>query len=277
MLYDAHNHLQDARLDAERDALLQQLPAAGLTEAVVNGSDEEDWELVAQLARTQTWVRPSFGLHPWYVKDRSPQWQTRLQHWLQLFPEAAVGEIGLDRWIENPDLPAQIDCFRWQYQLAVEQQRPMTLHCLRAWGLLDEQLCQLPPAPRGFLLHSYGGPAEMIPGMAKRGAYFSLSPYFGHARKAQQRAVFQAVPLDRLLAETDAPDMWPPAELNPHPLTANGQPLNHPANLIVSYRLLAEIRQMPLENLIEQIAQNHQRLFGPSASAHALTSAQPEL
>ena len=108
MLYDAHNHLQDHRLDAERAAILQQLPQTGLAEAIVNGSAEDDWDDVALLARAHSWLRPSFGLHPWYVKERSPQWQERLRHWLTLFPEAPVGEIGLDRWIIDglkPDDP----------------------------------------------------------------------------------------------------------------------------------------------------------------------------
>ena len=51
-----------------------------------------------------------------------------------------IGEIGLDRWIDNPDIPAQLECFRWQLALAAEQDRPATIHCLRAWGMLEEVL-----------------------------------------------------------------------------------------------------------------------------------------
>jgi TatD DNase family protein len=70
------------------------------------------------------------------------------------------------------------------------------------------------------------------------------------------------VPLDRLLAETDAPDMWPPDELNPHPLkSADGTSLNHPANLRVSYELLAQVRGMPVDELQAIIAANYAALF----------------
>lgn len=262
MLFDAHNHLQDTRLDAVRDEVMQLLPKLGTAEVVVDGSAEDDWEDVAVLARSHPWVRPSFGLHPWYVKERSPIWQQHLRDYLHAFPNAPVGEIGLDRWIENPDIEAQIECFRWQLELTTDLDRPATIHCLRAWGLLDEQLRSLRLPSRGFLLHSYGGPVEMIPSFVKLGAYFSLSPYFGHARKAQQLATFAAVPLDRLLAETDAPDMWPPDELNPHPLQHEGKPINHPANLRVSYELLAKVRGMDVAELTDQIAENYQRLFG---------------
>lgn len=261
MLYDAHNHLQDPRLDTEREAIMQMLPATGLGEAVVNGSAEDDWEDVARLARAYPWVLPSFGLHPWYVKERTPAWQERLRDYLMAFPKAPVGEIGLDRWIENPDIDAQIECFRWQLELATDLHRPASIHCLRAWGLLDEQLRTLRLPERGFLLHSYGGPVEMIPGFVKLGAYFSISPYFGNARKAQQLVTFKSVPLDRLLAETDAPDMWPPDELNSHPLLHDGKPINHPANLSVSYDLLAKVREMPVEELVGLIEENYRRLF----------------
>ncbi len=262
MLFDAHNHFQDERLDALRHGLESSLPAMGVTEMVVNGSSEEDWEAVAQLAAAHSWIRPSFGLHPWYVRERTAHWQQTLTRYLHAFPKAGVGEIGLDRWIENPDLEGQRECFSFQLQMARELNRPATIHCLRAWGWLEEMLRAQPVPECGFLLHSYGGPVEMIPGFVKRGAYFSLSPYFGHARKAAQLETFKSVPLDRLLTETDAPDMWPPDELNLWPLQQEGKPINHPANLTVSYDLLAQVRGLSVEELTQQIAENYRRLFG---------------
>jgi TatD DNase family protein len=262
MLYDAHNHLQDDRLDPWRDDIIAMLPQTGLAEMIVNGSGEDDWPAVAELARQHAWVRPAFGLHPWYVKERTPQWATTLRQFLVDHPHAVVGEIGLDRWIENPDIEAQLECFRTQLALAVELDRPATIHCLRAFGLLEETLRSTPLPRRGFLLHSYGGPAEMIPSFVKLGAYFSISPYFDHPRKAAQFAVFKAVPLDRLLTETDAPDMWPPEEMNPHPLhTTDGKAINHPANLSVSYELLAHLHGIPLAEMQDLIAANYNALF----------------
>lgn len=239
------------------------MPGTGLGEMIVNGSCEEDWPQVAELARRLPWVRPAFGLHPWYVKERSPAWLTALREHLEAHPQAVVGETGLDRWIENPDIEAQIECFKAQIALAVEFDRPITIHCLRAFGLLDEVLRSVILPRRGFLLHSYGGPVEMVPGFVKLGAYFSISPYFGHPRKAAQLATFASIPLDRLLAETDAPDMYPPPELNPHPLAdAAGKTLNHPANLVVSYDLIAQQHRITREATEEAVATNFARLFG---------------
>jgi TatD DNase family protein len=189
--------------------------------------------------------------------------QDRLGFVLDAVP-AAIGEIGLDRWIENPDLPLQEKTFREQLRLAALRELPVSIHCLKAWGRLDEILREEPLPGRGFLLHSYGGPPEMVAGFAKLGAYFSLSGYFAHERKARQRETFQVVPRDRLLLETDAPDMWPPEAWNDHPLIdpPTGKPLNHPANLAAVYRFAATFLGLDVETLAIQLEQNFCRLFG---------------
>lgn len=261
-LFDAHNHLQDGRLAPFLNDILRQVPALGIACAVVNGSAEDDWEAVAVLATEHAWIKPSFGLHPWYVKGRSAGWKDALCSFVERFPNAAIGEIGLDRWIDEPQIESQVEAFRWQLELAAKLNRPVSIHCLKAWGLLDQTLRSTPLPDRGFLLHSYGGPAEMIPGFAGLGAYFSLSPYFIHERKSAQREVFKSVPLDRLLAESDAPDMWPPDAVNPHPLRDKaGHSLNHPANIELSYRVLTELRGVPLDVLAPQLERNFHQLF----------------
>ncbi len=138
------------------------------------------------------------------------------------FP-SAVGEIGLDRW--KPDLPyaGQEEIFLAQLQLAAERNLPVSIHCLQAWGRLHELLRDHPRPARGFVLHSFGGPAEMIPAFAKLGAYFSFPGYFLHERKLRQRETFKHVPPDRLLIETDAPDQLLPAEKILHPLADAGR------------------------------------------------------
>lgn len=259
MLFDAHNHLQDERLDPWREEIVAGMAASGIGEMIVNGSCEEDWPQVAELAWKHAWVRPAFGLHPWYVKDRGPEWLERLREHLVAHPRAVVGETGLDRWIENPDVEAQVACFRAQLALAVALDRPITIHCLRAFGLLEEVLRSMKLPRRGFLLHSYGGPAEMVPGFVRLGGYFSVSPYFAHPRKSAQLATFAKIPLDRLLAETDAPDMWPPPEVNPHPLSAAD--VNHPFNLSVSYDLIARLHDLSREETEKAVAENYRRLF----------------
>jgi TatD DNase family protein len=262
-MIDAHNHLHDARLAPHRAEILANLASLGLERAVVNGTRESDWAAVSALAAEQPCVLPSYGLHPWYVRERSLHYLDTLAGLLDANPEAAVGEIGLDQWIEGHDLADQSEVFRAQLALAAARERAVTIHCLRAWGPLWEILRTEPLPAHGFLLHAYGGPWEMTRGFLDCGAFFSFNAYFLHERKAAQRDVFRRLPADRLLVETDAPDLAPPPECNAHPLTDSAlRPINHPANLDLAYRTLAELRGVSLEEWKSQVRVNFGRLFG---------------
>jgi TatD DNase family protein len=278
MFCDAHNHLQDDWLAPHLDAIAAECARLGIGAMVVNGTAEADWARVAALAQRFPFVRPSYGVHPWDVAGRSPQWADALRARLLAEPRAAVGEIGIDRWIlesaRPEDLPPgqlppsplaeQIEVFLAQLALAVELDRPASIHCLQAWGKLEELLRSRPLPRRGLLLHAYGGPAEMVPGLAQLGAYFSFNGAFLAERKTRQRAAFRAVPAHRLLVETDAPAMAPPAPWLTHPLppSPEGKPVNHPANLAAAYEGLAQLRGVPLEQLTAQVQENFSRLFG---------------
>jgi TatD DNase family protein len=262
-LYDAHNHLHDERLGgATVAALLDACGPVGIARMVVNGSCEEDWPAVLALARAHPQVLPSFGYHPWYVGERTPEWLANLARCLEAVP-SAVGEIGLDRWKPGLSYDAQEEVFVAQLRLAAERELPVSIHCLQAWGRLFDLLRAGPRPARGFLLHSYGGPAEMVAPLAKLGAYFSFPGYFAHERKTRQREAFLRVPGERLLIETDAPDQCLPDALNEFPLRdpRSGKAVNHPANLGAVYRFVAELRGEPLEKFAEQVEKNSLRLF----------------
>lgn len=276
-LYDAHNHLQDGWLAPYLDRLAEELPALGLRGAVVNGTCEDDWEEVAALGRRFAWVRPSYGLHPWDAGNRSAGWLDRLRARLAADPAAGVGEIGLDRWIlddARPDDPRlaglrrapldeQGEVFIKQLSLAAAENRPVTIHCLQAYGALEGVLRHVNTPERGFLLHAYGGPAEMVATFAGRGAYFSFNGSFLDARHAAKREAFRRMPADRLLVETDAPAMPLPAAHARFalPSSPSGSPVNHPANLAATYAALAELRGVSLDALAAQVEENFHRFF----------------
>jgi TatD DNase family protein len=262
MWFDAHNHLQDSRLAGKADVWLPALENLPIGRAVVNGTSESDWHAVAALAARHPWVIPSFGLHPWKVGAETHHWVSVLKDFLTAHPTAGVGEIGLDRWIQPHDLPAQIRVFKTQLELAAELERPASIHCLRAWGALHEILSQSRLPACGFLLHAYGGPVEMIRDFESLGAYFSFSPAFLHPAKAGKRNLFLRISKDRILVETDAPDMAPPLEINPFPLDdGKEQALNHPCNLRTAYEGLAGVLKMDLAELRQLVRCNFQRIF----------------
>lgn len=259
--YDAHNHLQDERLKPRWTAIWAGVQSESICRMCVNGSCERDWPEVLRLAQRYPTIDPSFGYHPWYVKERTAEWRENLVYYLDRIP-SAIGEIGLDRWIKDYDFPAQEEVFIWQLRLAAERDLPASIHCLKAWGRLLEILQSERLSSRGFLLHSFGGPVEMIPALAKLGAYFSLPGYFSHPGKERHRAAFRQVPRDRFLIETDAPDQLPPPERILYPLEdARGKPINHPGNLRAIYNFAAGLLEVPIDELTAQVAENFQRLF----------------
>ena len=260
--YDAHNHLQDDRFGGRQSELLAACEKVGVARMVVNGTCESDWPQVLSLAQENKTVLPSFGYHPWYVYKRTPDWQKNLGKFLDAVP-GAIGEIGLDRWKPGLSYENQEEVFLAQLQIATKRNLPVSIHCLQAWGRLLELLQNHPRPQRGFVLHSFGGAAEMIPSLAKLGAYFSFPGYFLNERKLKRREIFKQVPPDRLLIETDAPDQLLPDDENHFPLVgADGKPLNHPANLVAVYPGFAEFLGAKTESLVARVEENFLCAFG---------------
>lgn len=258
-LQDAHLHLQSPRLMAESDAIIKQAQDAGISQMVVNGTSPADWHAVSELARRYPEIIiPSFGLHPWKTPELVAGWQELLIEKLDAHPNACIGECGIDRWMTGLDKRTQQDVFVFQLKLASERNLPISIHILKAWGWLLEILQQTPTPARGFMLHSFGGSTEIAQQLAKYGAYFSFSGYFLHQRKAGVQDTFRTIPLERILIETDAPDMLPPSKWISHSLSNQA---NHPANLRMILEGLAEVRSENKETLAKQLELNFQHFF----------------
>lgn len=254
---DAHNHLQDPRL-GDSAPVIAAMRAAGVARCVVNATREGDWLAVEKLALAHPdFAIPAFGIHPWQAHTAEDGWQERLIGMLARHPQSSIGECGLDQWVSSPPMEMQRPVFRDQLRIARELDRPLTIHCLKAWGALFEAFAEAPP-PSRFLMHSFGGSIETARRLVPLGAYFSFSGHFLHERKSAALEMFRQLPRDRILLETDAPDMRPPDEYVTHPLP---EKLNHPANLPAIGRGLAAALAMPPANLAELTRNNAARCF----------------
>jgi TatD DNase family protein len=232
--------------------------AAGVSHCVVNATSEADWAAVEALSMGYPdFITPAFGIHPWKAHTATDGWLERLACLLEKHPQSSIGECGLDQWLAEPPLEIQRPVFMAQLEIARAMRRPVTIHCLKAWGALVDVLAECPP-PR-FLMHSYSGSIETARRLLPLGAYFSFSGHFLHPRKAAVLEVFRRLPRERLLLETDAPDMLPPEESISHPLPEN---LNHPANLPAIGRALAACLGMEPEALARLTRENADALFG---------------
>ena len=270
LLYDAHMHLYDPVLLAALDQDKQELPLPKIAIQVVNGTHPDNWSRIATLLSPHgTRLYKAYGVHPWRVKDLPPDWEKQLRAHLQE-DACSVGEIGLDNWIEPRDEKLQMDIFERQLHIAHELDLSPTIHCVRAWGLLLDSLKRGPDFSHGFLSHGFGGSVEVMHQLADMGAYFSFSAYPADPGRKKMRDAVRACPADRLLVETDSPDMVPPESACRYPLRdAEGQRLHHPAELATAYRLIAEWRGEGPQALAEQVEVNFYRLFRPNPNLKA--------
>ena len=260
-LIDCHVHLQDPVLAEQIVPVLERAAAAGVERFVTNGSCEEDWPAVLDLAKRFHQVIPCFGLHPWFIHQRTPDWLRALERHLEAVP-SAVGEIGLDRGKEGLDEKAQEEAFRAQLAVARRLRRPVMIHCVQAWGWLLEILRSEPPLPSGMLIHAFGGPTEFIRPLADRGGWFSFAGDTFEPRKERKREALREAPLDRLLLETDAPDMLPPPPYRRSSVRWNDKEKNEPANLREILRGAAELRGESEDRLAEAVWENGRRFLG---------------
>jgi TatD DNase family protein len=261
-LRDAHCHYQFAEVPY---AAVEQARADGVGQAMINGSAPSDWEDVAALGRRDPRNRVSFGLHPWDVPTAPAGWAEQLRAILVAHPSAGVGEMGLDRWVKDFDPVAQEQAFRSQLAMAVELDRALTVHCVKAIGPLMDILRAAELPRRGFLLHSWNGPVELVAELAERGAYFSFSSHHLIPRKADLRVQFAAaIPRERILVETDAPALCPAPEFRVHelPPAADGAEQNHPSNLVRNNAELARTMGVTPAESAALTSANFARLFG---------------
>jgi TatD DNase family protein len=270
---DSHNHIQDPRLVASRGEIFSICVSHGVTLSALNGTHPNDWADVATLANQHSFLVPNFGVHPWFIDNLPANWEETLRSFITTIP-SGIGEIGIDGWRKEFDPVDQERIFLTQLSIAAETNLPVSIHGLRRWGRLLELLQNSPLPDCGFLLHSYGGPKELIPSFAKLGGYFSCPGFFLSPGRQMKLRVFKAVPEERLLIETDAPDQNLPEDLDRYRLVSSQDTkrVNHPANIVAVYQGVAQLRGISIEALSTLAESNFRRLFDPVLSKRAQVS-----
>ena len=268
-MFDAHAHLQDPRLDACRDAALAAAARAGVAGICCCATAPADWDAVAALtsgppAGGPLLLVPAFGLHPWFAAAPAAGWADALDARLRAQPRAVVGECGLDGIRRDVPPERQREALRCQLETAVRHGRPVVLHGARAWGPLLDAVRPFAGRLPALVAHSFGGSREILRAWLALGGFVSFSGILCNRAAARARAAAAETPDDRLLAETDAPALFPAGGF-PCPgyaaADARAPGPNHPANLPLVLAALAEIRRTPSGTLAALTAANARRVF----------------
>lgn len=259
---DCHNHLLGWPA-AELGRVVARMADAGVVRWVANATREAEWAAAGDMAAV--WpdrALAAVGIHPWHAGEAEPGWEERLCGWLERHPAATVGECGLDGSVAV-DPAVQRRVLRAQLRLARALARVVTIHCVRAWGWLLEDLAEEPPPPR-FLLHGYRGSLETARQLARMGAWFSFHGSFLEPRCGKVLEVFRRLPADRIVLESDAPPQPPEHGWLGSP--------GDPARLPDVGAGLAAALGMTADDLARQIEDNATRLWWGGSNPGAPTS-----
>lgn len=251
-LFDTHCHIHFPDYGIDPDEAIDSAREAGVTRLLCVGCSLSDSKLGVDFARRRKNVWATIGLHPHeasvYVNDHGA-----LQQFRELASEkevVAIGETGLDYHYMHSSKKDQQQILRFQLTLASELRLPLVLHIRSAfddfWPIFDKY-----PGLTG-VVHSFSSVKKDVDNALQRGLYIGLNGIMTFTRDEQQLAAAKAVPLDRLLLETDAPF------LTPRPFRGK---ICEPKHVRVTAEFLSELRNESLEQLAAAANMNARKLF----------------
>ena len=257
-LIDSHAHLDFKDFDADRAEMLERARQAGVRNILAIGSAAGPDHLDAALpfARQHDWIYASVGIHPHEAKLAEEQHFASLSTLAQDARVIAWGEIGLDYHYDHSPRDVQHTVFRRQLELARVARKPVIIHCREAW---EDCLAILEQDWRstglGGILHCFGGtPDDARRGLAL-GFRISFAANITYPKAQNLRDVARDLPLDCLLIETDSPFLAPQGRRGKR---------NEPAFVLEVARTLANVRNLPVEEIASLTAANFRGLFGLS-------------
>jgi len=250
MLIDTHCHLDAPEFAADRDAVFARAQAAGVARIIVPAVATRTFA-DSLLMRERYGCDLAFGLHPMYLAEHRPEHLILLRQHLEKDRPVAVGEIGLDGFVEACDLAAQEALLIKQLKLAREFDLPVLLHIRRAQDRVLKCLRQT--GVNAGIAHAFNGSVQQAEAFIKQGFKLGFGGAMTWPRAQNIRRLAAELPLDAIVLETDAPDI-PPEWLGQ-------RGCNEPVELRHMAGVLAELRALPVENVIAATGANAREIL----------------
>jgi TatD DNase family protein len=253
-LFDSHSHVDTPEFDGDRDAALDRAEAAGVVAQLVPAVDRDTWPQLRAVCAARPGLHAAYGLHPTYLHLHRPGHLADLRGWIARERPCAIGECGLDFFVEGLDLGLQREIFEGHLALAKEFDLPLVLHARRAF---EETILALRRVGglRG-VVHSFAGSEEQARQLLDMGFLLGIGGPVTYERARRIRRVVAAMPLEGLLLETDSPDQ---------PDAGHRGQRNEPARLVEVLRVIASLRNEPEAQIAATTFANACRLFGLTA------------
>lgn len=259
MLIDTHCHLDDAPLSDDLDAVLVRARGAGVGRVIVPGVRPVQWPVLRSMAQAHAEVVIATGLHPECLSGLS-EGETdeacgSLREHALSFGAIAIGECGFDGGVarEGVSLQRQAAIVGTHARVADQLGLPLIVHVHDAMGFALAFFESLGPRRHGAVLHAFGGPADLVPRWVALGFSFGLGPSITWSRARRPKEAAAAIPLDRILLETDGPTTY---------VEGVATRVGEPAQLREVMRTLAGLRAIDESVLEAETTRNAVRCFG---------------
>lgn len=250
MYFESHAHFDDRRFKEDREELLELLPSCGIDYVINVGCDVKSSKQSIRLAERYDYVYAAVGIHPHELYNMSSQTIEELRRLSEHKKVVAIGEIGLDYYYDTHPRELQQFWFRQQLRLAESVNKPVIIHSRDASQETFDIMAS--SKVRRGVIHCYSGAAPMAVEYTKMGFYVGIGGVvtFPNAKKLIE--VVEAIPLEKILIETDSP------YLSPAP---NRGKRNDSRNLEFIVNKIAEIKKISPENVAEITGKNAKNLF----------------
>lgn len=252
MLFDSHAHIDDSRFDSDRLETIARARENGVTGIINIGADMASSERSVALAQAHEGIYAAVGIHPHDAKAAVNADYDRMAEWVEREAKVvAIGEIGLDYYYDLSPREVQQEVFIRHIDLARQLRKPIIIHDRDAHG---DVMNIVKKEAKGIIgvFHCYSGSLEMAKEVLKLGFYVSFAGPVTFAKSAKLKEIAAAVPLERLLVETDSP------YLTPHPHRGRR---NEPAHVRLVAEEVARLRGLSLEAVAAATTQNVKQLF----------------
>ena len=251
MLVDSHSHFDAPEFDPDRSQALARARAAGVTRQIVPAVSADGWGKLRAICAAEPGLYPAYGLHPMFLAEHRPAHLPSLREWIKRERPVAVGECGLDFFVEGLDAGQQSLYFEGQLRLARDFELPVIVHARRAVDAVIAAIRRFGPL-RG-VVHSFPGSADQAKRLYDLGFLIGLGGPVTYDRANRLRTLAAALPIESLLLETDAPDQ---------PDSGHRGQRNEPARLTTVRDTIAALRGVEADVIARATTANAERLFG---------------
>ena len=257
-IFDSHSHLDAPEFDSDRAAVIDRAEAAGVRRQLVPAVDHASWPKLKEVCASRPGLYPAYGLHPMYLQQHRREHLQALEEWIDREKPRAVGEFGLDFFIEGLDPQTQREYFRRQLEIARDFSLPVVLHARHA----VEEVTQAVRSVGGLrgVIHSYSGSEEQARQLFDLGFMIGIGGPITYDRAKRLRRIVSSMPLEFLLLETDSPDQ---------PDAGHRGERNEPARILKVLEIVAGLRDMDRQAVANATTENACRLLGLSPRALA--------